>query len=204
MNIQRRQCFVLATLLDPRFKNKFLQDFKKAESMLVEEMIKNHLENSTEIVIDKPVPSIQPSIEITAHDDIWQCFDDIANGSSSESDGSFGHEVETVSNFERQGSDRSKKRTQNFKLEVEKYVNMPLLPRQESSLLWWKQNGSEFPNLGKLAIKYLCPPPSSVESERLFSAASSVYTENRNRLAPENAEKLLFIMKNMKIVNFKY
>ena len=47
-----------------------------------------------------------------------------------------------------------------------------------------------------MVLKFLSSPPSSVDSERLFSAAARVYTENRNRLDPENAEKLIFIMRN--------
>ena len=52
---------------------------------------------------------------------------------------------------------------------------------------------------------YLSPPPSAVNTERLVSAAGSIYPENRNRLSPaDNAEKLLFIMKNIKHVDFMY
>ena len=47
-----------------------------------------------------------------------------------------------------------------------------------------------------MVLKYLSAPPSSVSSERLFSAAGRVYTENRNRLSPDTAEKLIFLMKN--------
>lgn len=98
----------------------------------------------------------------------------------------------------------SKKKAAIYELELNKYLTLSLLPRQEDPLMWWKQHAKEYPNLSKLAVKYLSPPPSSVNSERLFSAAGSIYTENRNRLSPENAEKLLFIMKNIKIVNFAY
>ena len=44
-----------------------------------------------------------------------------------------------------------------------------------------------------------------VNSEKLFiSAAGSTYTENWNRLSPDNAEKRLFIMKNIKTVDLMH
>ena len=49
-------------------------------------------------------------------------------------------------------------------------------------------------------LKYLCAPPSSVASERQFSSAGDVYTETRSRLTPENADRLIFIMKNKNVL----
>ena len=40
--------------------------------------------------------------------------------------------------------------------------------------------------------------------ERLFSKAGDILTNDRNRLNPENAEKILFCKENMPHVNFKY
>lgn len=55
------------------------------------------------------------------------------------------------------------------------------------------------------ALKYLSPPPSSVASEQLFSTATSLYANaKRNRLHMENASKLLFLMKSMPTIKFKY
>ena len=47
-----------------------------------------------------------------------------------------------------------------------------------------------------MVYKYLSAPPSSVDSERMFSAAGRIYMENRNKLAPDHAEQLVFLMKN--------
>jgi len=51
-----------------------------------------------------------------------------------------------------------------------------------------------------LARRYLAPPPTSVASERFLSTAGEIYDEKRNRLAPERAEMLLFIIKNFALV----
>jgi len=61
-----------------------------------------------------------------------------------------------------------------------------------------------YPNIAHVAKRYLCAPPTSVASERLFSSASRVYTDRRNRLAPKKADMLLFIKHNLALINFKY
>jgi len=56
---------------------------------------------------------------------------------------------------------------------------------------------SRFPALAQAARKYLSAPCTSVDSERLFSAASHVVDEKRNRIMCEKAEMLLFVKKNL-------
>ena len=73
-----------------------------------------------------------------------------------------------------------------------------------NSLLWWKENALSYPNLVKVAIKYLGTPPSSVYSERLFSSAGIVFEERHNKLLPEKGEHLLFTQKNLGILNLHY
>ena len=80
---------------------------------------------------------------------------------------------------------------------VEKYLADPLIPfHTGNSYHWWNENKARFPPLAKLAKQYLSAPPTSVQSERLFSSAGNLYTDKRNRLAPERAEVLLFIKGN--------
>ena len=56
----------------------------------------------------------------------------------------------------------------------------------------------------KVVLKYLTPPPTSTDVERLFSTAGDILTNERNRLLPANLEKLLFLRENLPNVNFKY
>ena len=55
-----------------------------------------------------------------------------------------------------------------YRKELELYINLPLISRSSDPLLWWKTNAYLYPNLVKLAKKYLCAPPTSIYSERLF------------------------------------
>ncbi len=60
------------------------------------------------------------------------------------------------------------------------------------------------PNLRNLALKYLSAPASSIESERVFSTEGNIYEPTRNRLCPENAEVIMYLQHNLRILDFKY
>ena len=97
-------------------------------------------------------------------------------------------------------------------IELSQYLAEPLMPRPKDkkgnyliqsheqsaqTLKYWDVNQHKFPQLAKVARKVLAILPSSADSERLFSAESAIMTPKRNRLAPEQAESLLFISNNM-------
>lgn len=69
--------------------------------------------------------------------------------------------------------------------------------KKETPLEYWRNKRERFPDLAKVARKYLSAPCTSTDSERLFSAASHVLDEKKNRLACHKAEKLLFVKKNI-------
>ncbi|XP_011707970.1 PREDICTED: zinc finger BED domain-containing protein 1-like [Wasmannia auropunctata] len=207
-NIKDRKCFVLATMLDPRFKTKFLSDENKAKQWIIDELLEinntitkddENIENNTQNHVS---PLQKQDIISETHDDIWKCFDDIINNSKSDTDNSSFEDSSSSTTFKRQPSDRSKKKAAVYNAELSKYLMLPLSPRNEDPLTWWKTHILEYPNLKTLVLKYLSAPPSSVHSERLFSAGKLVYSDNRNRLSPKNADILLFIMKNLLILNF--
>lgn len=198
----------MATVLDPRFKTKFLSDENKAKQWIIDELLETNnrlikdYENNTQ---SHNVSSLQKQDIISeTHDDIWKCFDDIVNNSKSDNDNSSFEDSSSKTSFKRQPSDKSKKKTAVYNAELTKYLTLPLSPRNENPLTWWKTHVLEYPNLKTLVLKYLSAPPSSVHSERLFSAGKLIYSDNRNRLSPQNAEILLFIMKNLLILNFDY
>ena len=88
-----------------------------------------------------------------------------------------------------------------FQAELDKYLTFLLIFRSEDSILPWKKNFASFLPLKKMVLKYLSSPPSSVASERLLSTARNVCTGTGNCLLPENANRLVFIMKNKKLLN---
>ena len=89
----------------------------------------------------------------------------------------------------------------NFKMDNEK-------SREKSPLEYWKNLSLSQclveQNLAKIAKKYLTPPPTSVDVERLFSTAGNILTDKRNRIRPENLQQLVFLRENLPRINFQY
>lgn len=80
----------------------------------------------------------------------------------------------------------------NAEQEFNEYLTAPYLPFDSNVFRFWKNyNGSQ--ELKTLAEKVLSISATSVSSERLFSDAKNIITPQRNRLAPEKVNHLLFI-----------
>ena len=87
---------------------------------------------------------------------------------------------------------------------IEKYLKEATQPRKSDPLSYWKSNQGSSPFLTALPIRYLSAPPASVASERLFSAASNICTDSRNRLSSTKVEYLLFLNQNLRTLNYDY
>ena len=53
--------------------------------------------------------------------------------------------------------------------------------------------------MANLARRYFSIPATSVHSEEVFSVAGNVLCEKRNRLLPENVDKLVFLHENLSL-----
>ena len=85
--------------------------------------------------------------------------------------------------------------------EVTQYLSQANVQLRHCPLAWWKDHATQYPRTAKVAQRYLSAPPTSVASERLFSAAGDLYSDQRTQLAPERAEMLLFIRENFKYIS---
>jgi len=84
------------------------------------------------------------------------------------------------------------------KNELDKYVKENTINKNACLLAWWKENSSRYPNISKLAKKYLCIPSTTTPSERAFSNAGNIITAKRNCLSGETAKWLIFLSHNTK------
>ena len=81
---------------------------------------------------------------------------------------------------------------------VDRYLCELLIDYKSGNpLKWLDENKRRFPLFVNLTKHFLSAPPTSVPSERLFSAISVLYDEQRNRLSVEYDEMLLCIKYNM-------
>ena len=88
--------------------------------------------------------------------------------------------------------------------ELSTYLSYVNLDKNVTPLCWWQIHKGELPHLSHIANKYLSSPPSSVESERLFSIGGQTYTSRRSNLSPETGERLIKLCFNLKKFNSFY
>lgn len=56
---------------------------------------------------------------------------------------------------------------------------------------------TELACIDECALKFLCIPGSSVESERIFSSTGQLLSEKRSRLKAKNVNMISFLHKNL-------
>ncbi|KAJ4962762.1 hypothetical protein NE237_022701 [Protea cynaroides] len=93
-------------------------------------------------------------------------------------------------------------------LELDYYLEEPKLPfddkyRQFDVLAYWRQNGSKYPDVARMAKDVLSIPVSTVASESAFSAGGRVIDKYRSKLLPSNAEALICLRDWMFDIDFR-
>ena len=165
-DIGDKQHLVLASLLDPHFKNRFLDGAEqqaKTKEMMLEEV--RNLTGKPVIEV-KESESGDESYETepaskcinrrTKATELWKSFEEILEESGSLVDSG----------------------PTSIDSSVEQYLAEPLIECHRSKCYdWWRDNKARFPQLAKLAQQYLAAPPTSIPSERVFSGASDLYDE---------------------------
>ncbi|KAK0147026.1 Zinc finger BED domain-containing protein 4 [Merluccius polli] len=175
------QLYYLATILDPRYKDRYFD----ADLKLV---AKNKLEKE----VDKMTPSATaeptPDAEEGEPQEKRMCTP------------SEGHSFLDMFDEILEEKEQDEQATGPTSVQVHGYLTEPTIPRNVSPLQYWQSNMTRFPALAPVARKYLSAPCTSVDSERLFSAASNVVSEKRNRIGTERAEMLLFVKHNIRLL----
>jgi len=98
----------------------------------------------------------------------------------------------------------SASRPTNEEKEIAAYLDQPPIPRTSCVRTWWRDNESRFPGLARVARRYLGAPCTSVASERLFSSAGNVFTDQRSRLAADRAKMIIVVKHNLRSIDYDY
>lgn len=91
---------------------------------------------------------------------------------------------------------RSHNVTADATIEVQRYLSEQNVRRLEDPLQYWERQKSVYPNLYRLAVRYLCTPASSVPCQRVFSKAGDVVCKKRSPLNRSTVEQILFLNKD--------
>lgn len=81
-------------------------------------------------------------------------------------------------------------------IEVDKYIQEPIVNRMEDPLLWWHSRKSVYPLLYQYILKRLNIVATSVPCKRIFSKAGLTLTSRRRRLKASKVSMMLFIGSN--------
>ena len=154
-DVEEKEVLVLATIIDPRFKDKFFSgavNCQNAKKMLLDECKTIRESNSCYIMAEPP--SKRPANE-EATSKLWGCLSELLSESAEMSGED--HDINSVS------------------CELERYLAEPLLDFTGGNpFKWWAVNLNCYPLLSELAKKYLSAPPTSVASERVLSGAGII------------------------------
>lgn len=89
------------------------------------------------------------------------------------------------------------KTTRVVENELAMYEQEPPIKAEENPLAWWERASGRYPNIAKLAKKYLAVPGTSVRAERVFSDAGNIVNKKRAALSSDNVDKLVFLSNNL-------
>ena len=198
-DIEENQFFTVATTLDPRYKLRHFSSASKgarACQMLTEEVEKLKAEGSEESQDSVPITK-RHRVQFESQFLLLTCVEEMLEHSSDSEMEPDSPEIVITAYLKEPN------------LPLSESVSNPIDPekpgtRRNDPLLYWKKNEQSNPLLAKWARRFLCAPPGSIPSERLFSTAGNIADGKRNRLLPEKVEMLLFLRKNLLLLNFDY
>lgn len=172
-NLEASKTIGVSTMLDPRYKLQvyknqvYASDVKKT----VIDLITTNIRKKSPVQHNENMATSEPAPKIKKID-IWEEYNQILNK----------RPLGTP--------------TSQAILEVQRYLEMPVLGRNEDPLEWWNASKHSFPNLAVLARQKLNFVATSVPCERLFSKAGYILNDRRTRLGIRKIQQLLFLNTN--------
>ncbi len=85
-------------------------------------------------------------------------------------------------------------------IKTDRYLRIPRIGCEEDPLKYYNKCKESDPELYDLVLEFYSVCGSSVPVERLFSRTGYLVSDRRNRLTPENVQKLSFLNANYELV----
>lgn len=174
--IEESEIIAQASILDPRFKkygfmsdNKFKNAFSILRSRLGNISLPSNQKDNAEQTPSTSTSTPSPPVSL-----LWKVYE------------------KKVEQFKATQSS-----TASGIIELDKYMQEPLIDRHEDPLKWWHERKNIYPHLYTFVIKRLCVTATSVPCERIFSEAGQTITLKRNRLDTKKASQLIFLHNNL-------
>uniref|UniRef100_A0A8D8X7K5 Zinc finger BED domain-containing protein 1 n=1 Tax=Cacopsylla melanoneura TaxID=428564 RepID=A0A8D8X7K5_9HEMI len=173
--IERNRLSSTASFIDPRFKKLgfgIQTNADVTEQNVLRELGPLNLLSRCELEFGEPVPQIeQPFLPSnTSSNSLWSQFEE-----------------------KKRMNAMTNNSTANCVIEMRHFLASKVIDRTENPLEYYSKNKNVFPTLHELNMKYACIPATSVPSERVFSKTGQVTNSRRNRLAPDNLDKIIFL-----------
>ncbi|KAM4712280.1 zinc finger BED domain-containing protein 4 [Anableps anableps] len=176
--------YTWATMLDPRYKTSLFteEEAERCKQDLIQEL---DLSSSTSVPVDSVLPngcSEDPVSSGTPHstrDNLWSLMPEI-----------------------RQNTKQEEKKSSE--LAVLEYLEEDILDQSCDPLDYWNLKKFLWPDLAKVAARYVGCPPTIVPAETLFSTAGVNCALNQPRPMLDNIEGLLFLKVNLPLIYFQY
>lgn len=177
--------YTWATMLDPRYKTSLFteEEAERCKQDLIQEL---DLSSSTSAAANSLLPNgcdeapISSSPTDSNKDNIWSLMADIRQKIKTE------------------------EKPKSSELAVLEYLEEDILDQSCDPLDYWNLKKFLWPDLAKVAARYVGCPPSIVPAETLFSTASVNCALNQPRPLLENMEGLLFLKVNLPLIYFNY
>ncbi|KAJ8373966.1 hypothetical protein SKAU_G00045460 [Synaphobranchus kaupii] len=177
--------YTWATMLDPRYKTSLFteEEAEQCKQDLIQELeVSSSTSTETKSLLSNgcsEVPTPSNSI-LSNKDNLWALMDDIRNKIKQE------------------------ERPRSSELAVLEYLEEEILDQSCDPLDYWNLKKFLWPDLAKVAVRYVGCPPSVVPAEILFSTASINCSQSQSRPLVENLEELIFLKVNLPLIFFQY
>lgn len=178
--------YTWATMLDPRYKTSLFteEEAERCKQDLIQEL---DLSSSTSVPVDSLLPNgcdedpVSSDNPHSTRDNLWPLMPEF-----------------------RQNIKEEEEEEKSAEMVVLEYLEEDILDQSCDPLDYWNLKKFLWPDLAKVAARYVGCPPTIVPVETLFSTAGVNCALNQPRPMLDNIEELLFLKVNLPLIYFQY